>query len=32
MFLTAIATDEASELATILSRQWQNLPRPSLDC
>jgi transcriptional regulator with XRE-family HTH domain len=31
MLLTAIATDEASELATILSRQWRNLPRPSLD-
>jgi transcriptional regulator with XRE-family HTH domain len=31
MLLSAIATNEASELAIILSREWRNLPRPPLD-
>ena len=29
--LEAIGTDEAADLATILGRDWQHLPRPALD-
>ncbi|WP_326557199.1 helix-turn-helix domain-containing protein [Micromonospora sp. NBC_01796] len=31
MLLAAIGTDEATELAAVLARNWQHLPRPPLD-
>jgi transcriptional regulator with XRE-family HTH domain len=31
MLLAAIGTDDAAELAAVLARNWQHLPRPPLD-